>query len=73
MCKKQVKEVRKLQENKSGREDEEISIELIRKENEEEWIETVQVNENPKVIVKFKLDTGVQADMIPRHIEKILM
>lgn len=80
MCRqKQVKEVRISEENiaeNNSEEDEEMFIGIVESsridENKEDWTEVVQVYTNPKVFLKFKLDTGAQASIIPKHIfEKI--
>lgn len=33
----------------------------------EEWTEVIQVCENPKVFIKFKLDTGAEVSVIPSY------
>lgn len=45
-------------ENKQSRED----------EKSQDWVETVEVMDSPRIRIKFKLDTGAQANIIPSHV-----
>lgn len=52
---KQIKEVAK-EENKSEEEDDQIFIGSVENEDtEEDWTENIEINENPKIFIKFKL------------------
>lgn len=72
MCKaKEVKEIRQSEsEQLSDDEGDEIFIGAVESGTsykEEDWNEIIQVMDSPRVFVKFKLDTGAQACIIPNN------
>lgn len=68
MCKQRaIKQV--VQDEKDASEGEpDIFIGIIQTDEGKDWTENVQVCKKPKVVIKFKLDTGAQVNVIPKHI-----
>lgn len=43
------------------------SVGAQKKHPQEDWVEILQVMENPRFYMKFKLDTAAQASIIPNN------